>query len=148
MTSGPLAPLSTTLFKMVVGVVVVQREGMGEVVGAREVLVARATTRLTASPTIWWNPAVTLSTGLAVVPEATWSAGEEVVEAMVVLTRLVVILITWSTTLSTTSPTGVTVEAVLLLASASSNIEEGRNPAARTSGSHFTLIGAIFTIKF
>ena len=35
--------------------------------------------------------------------------------------------------------------AVILLA-ASSNIEEGRNPAARISGSHFTLIGAITKI--
>ena len=120
MTSGLLAPLSTALFKMVVGVVVVQREGVGEVVGAREVLVARATTRLTASPTILWSPSVMLTAELAVT-------------------------IVFPTTTAGVAGASVAI-AVVLTASISSKMDEGRNPAARISGSHFTRIGAITKI--
>ena len=143
MTSGLLTPLSTALFKMVVGVVVVQREGVREVVGTREVLVARATTRLTASPTIWWNPVVMFVTGLAVVSETTWSAGKEVVETVVVLIRGVVVLATKATTLSITRSTGDTVVEAMLVSSASSKILDGWKPPASISGSHITRIGAI-----
>ena len=161
MTSGRRVAPSTALLMVVedgqtgiedvtvVGVVVV-----AEVV----VLTTRATTLSIASFTrvlitpvtlrAGWAAAAVLcmpatSTGAVVLTQA----GTTVVVVGVVVVNEVVKLATKSTTLATASSTAATVvgEAVVLSASATSNMEDGTNPPFKISGSHLILIGAIIT---
>ena len=161
-TSGLMAAFSTAFSRMVVEVVGDQGGVVGVVAGVGVVVrvVARSATLLATSSTMCVSPAVILMAGLAVVsvdtPVILWagltdaaalctptgSTGAVMVDVM----RGVVVLTTRATTLSTATSTGdMVVEAMLTVASASSKIDEGRNPAASISGSHLILIGAIVT---
>ena len=124
-----MATFSTALLRMVEGVVVGQEGVVRVVVGVGVVtkVVTRSATLVTIFPARSVSPAVMLAAGLTVVPMDTTSAGAVVVEDTLVLTRgVVVVLITRVTTLSTMSNTGaMVVEAMLMVASASSKILEG-----------------------
>ena len=117
-TSGFMAALSTALFKVVM-VVVAQETGDPVVMGVEDVVVgARVVVSEERATT-----RLTASRTMVLTTAEVLTAG----------LTIVVILAT-----STEGVTG-----AVVLASTSSNIEDGLKPAAKISGSHFTLIGAI-----